>query len=345
MNPLIHSDHLNPTPSVQAQPDQAFTLTELLVVVGTLAVLALLLVPALAGTKTDSLRLQCQNNLKQLQVGFSLFAQDHNEMFPPAAYQASGGGLTWDSWIYAYISGGRSVTVSQASMGVYAMNTNDAAAMELAVGLPVVACPVDAQLPKVSWMYVNGDPTRPLQFAIKTYSMNSPGSAWSVDFQVDPQNGKYPLPDLNQPGRHGVGIYWYWNSFGASTPDWDAKGYKTSVVKDPGGTILLCEVASSGGAEGNVWPCISLGPQTADGDGMGNLYQIDTMTANYTAQQFTASGYNQGRQLYQAHWNRFNYLFHDGHVEALRIEDTVGPGSLQIQLAHPERMWTVKPGD
>ena len=345
MNPSVHSGRLNRTPSVPAQPDQAFTLTELLVVVGTLAVLALLLVPALAGTKTDSWRIQCQNNLKQLQVGFSQFAQDHNDMFPPAGYQASSSVLAWDSWIYAYISGGKNVTVSQAAMGVYALNTNDAAVLGLAVGLPVVACPVDATLPKINWMHVNGDPAAPLLFAPRTYAMNSSGSSYAVDFQVDPQNGKYPLPDLNQPNRHGVGIYWM--SPSASSPDWDAKGYKTSVVKDPGGTILLTEQASSMHLIGNIWPCVSRGPITADGGsgGWGNLYQTDTATANFTATQFTAAGYNQGRQLYQAHWNRFNYLFHDGHVEALRIEDTVGPGSLQIQLAHPKRMWTVKPGD
>jgi prepilin-type processing-associated H-X9-DG protein len=345
MNPSIHSDRLNRTPSVQAQPDQAFTLTELLVVVGTLAVLALLLVPALAGTKTDSWRVQCQNNLKQLQVGFSLFAQDHNEMFPPAGLQAGGGQLSWDSWIYSYISGGRSVTVSQAARGVYVVNTNDAAILGAAVGLPVVACPVDATLPKIDWMHVNGDPTAPLQFAPRTYAMNSPGSSWAVDIQVDPQNGKYPLPDLNQPGRHGVGIYW----LGGSTLDWDAKGYKTSVVKDPGGTILLCEVASSMQMEGSIWPCCCCGPQTTDGaaNGWGNLYQIDLATANYPAQQFESDGYNQGNQLYQAHWNRFNYLFHDGHVEALRIEDTVGtgPGNLNLKLAYPRGMWTVVPGD
>ncbi|MGB8368829.1 MAG: type II secretion system protein [Limisphaerales bacterium] len=63
MKPSIHSDRLNWTPSVPVQPDQAFTLTELLVVVGTLTV------PALAGTKTDSWRIQCQNNLKQRQYG------------------------------------------------------------------------------------------------------------------------------------------------------------------------------------------------------------------------------------------------------------------------------------
>jgi prepilin-type processing-associated H-X9-DG protein len=343
MNPSVHSGRLNRTPSVPGQPDQAFTLTELLVVVGTLAVLALLLVPALAGTKTDSWRIQCQNNQKQLQVGFSLFAQDHNEMFPPAGYQASGGMLTWDSWIYAYISGGKNVTVSQAAMGVYAMNTNDAAILGAAVGLPVVACPVDAQLPKVIWMY---DPSGNLQFAPRTYAMNSAGSAYAVDLMVDPQNGKYPLPDFNQPNRHGVGIYW---SSSASTTDWDAKGYKTSVVKDPGGTILLTEQASSQNAEGNIWPCVSLGPIVTDGSsgGWGNVYQIDTAAANYDAAKFRSGGYNQGNQLYKAHNNRFNYLFHDGHVEALRIEDTVGTasGSPIIKLTYPKGMWTVVPGD
>ena len=108
---------------------QAFTLTELLVVVGTLAVLALVLVPALAGTKMESGRLQCQDNLKQLQVGMQLFTQDHNDMFPPAAYSSTSlnRAITWDSWIYTYISGGKNVTVNQASQGVYAVNANDAA--------------------------------------------------------------------------------------------------------------------------------------------------------------------------------------------------------------------------
>jgi prepilin-type processing-associated H-X9-DG protein len=321
------------------QPDQAFTLTELLVVVGTLAVLALLLVPALAGTKTDSWRIQCQNNLKQLQAGFSQFAQDHNEMLPPAGYQASSGVLTWDSWIYAYISGGKNVTVSQAAMGVYAMNTNDAAILGAAVGLPVVACPVDATLPKINWMHVNGDPTAPLQFAPRTYAMNSAGSSWGVDFQVDPQSGKYPLPDLNQPGRLGVGIYW--SASNGSGPDWDAKGYKTSVVKDPGGTILLCEVASSQGCMGNIWPCVSVGPITSDGGPNGNLYQIDT-AAPQNPVTLTQNGYNEGQQLYQAHGNRFNYLFHDGHVEALQYQQTVGTAKF---LTQPKGMWTVVPGD
>jgi prepilin-type N-terminal cleavage/methylation domain-containing protein/prepilin-type processing-associated H-X9-DG protein len=316
---------------------RGFTLVELLVVVGTLAVLALVLAPALAGTRMETWQLQCQNNLKQLQVGMQLFTQDHGDMFPPAAYQGSSGQLSWDSWIYNYVSGGKSVTVSQAATGVYAMNTNDAATMGIGLGLPVVACPVDAQLPKVSWMHVNSDPTQPLQFAPKTYEMVSAGSAYGTDFQVNPQSGKYPLPELNQPNRHGVGIYW---SASSGAVDWEAKGYKTSAVKDPAGTMLLCEVASSQGTEGNIWPCAALGPWASDGTTYGNLYQID-VAAPKGAAQLSANGRSEGQLLYPAHGNRFNYLFHDGRVAPLRIEATVGTGTLSA----PKGMWTVAPGD
>ena len=49
-----------------------------------------------------------------------------------------------------------------------------------------------------------------------------------------------------------------------------------------------------------------------------------------------ASGVNQGALLYKAQNNRFNYLFCDGHVETLAIEQTVGTGT----LANPAGMWT-----
>lgn len=38
---------------------------------------------------------------------------------------------------------------------------------------------------------------------------------------------------------------------------------------------------------------------------------------------------------------RFNYLFVDGHVELLRLEDTIGTGSLTAARG----MWTLTPGD
>jgi prepilin-type processing-associated H-X9-DG protein len=54
-----------------------------------------------------------------------------------------------------------------------------------------------------------------------------------------------------------------------------------------------------------------------------------------------ADGYSEGFLLYKAHGNRFNYAFCDGHVEALKLEQTLGTGT----LANPKGMWTCVPGD
>jgi prepilin-type processing-associated H-X9-DG protein len=231
--------------------------------------------------------------------------------------------------------------VEQAGKGVFAEHPEDAAILGIATGLKIMACPADT-FPKVDWML---DPGGDLQFSPRTYAMNSAGSTYGVDIQVDPKNGKYPLPNLQEASRHGVGIYW---SSPAANPDWNARGYPTAVVRDPSGTILLCEVASSMHTEGNIWPCTCVGPQTADGapNGWGNLYQIDTV-ATQDAVKLSTDGYNEGQQLYKAHSFRFNYAFHDGHVETLKIEDTLGSasGPPLIKIQKPKGMWTVAVGD
>jgi prepilin-type N-terminal cleavage/methylation domain-containing protein/prepilin-type processing-associated H-X9-DG protein len=326
--------------TTQPAPQSGFTLIELLVVIAIIAILAAILLPALAKAKSRAVRMQCMNQMKQLDLGINLFAGDNSETFPAAGYQASDGVLSWDSWIYPYVGGSSSLSLDQAKHGIYAEDPADGAALGWATGLKIFACPADT-FQKIDWMY---DPGGNLQFSIRSYAMVSAGTAWSVDYQVDPQKGTYPLPDLNVLGRHGVGIYW---SSSDATPDWGAKGYPTSVVLDPAGTILLCEVASSQGAMGNIWPCCCFGPQTSDGGGNGNLYQTD-LAAPTDATTLKANGYSEGQLLYKAHNNRFNYAFHDGHVETLKYEDTIGsaPGPmLAIRLQNARGMWTVAPGD
>ncbi len=74
----------------------AFTLLELLVVIAVIAILAALLLPALSRAKGRALRIACLNNLKQLQLGWHLYADDHNDMVVPnnSFYSLSGPGLT-----------------------------------------------------------------------------------------------------------------------------------------------------------------------------------------------------------------------------------------------------------
>lgn len=67
----------------------AFTLVELLVVLAVIGVLAALLTPSLARSRTDSSALRCVNNHRQLIQAWQMYAGDFNENLPAAM-----GGIT-----------------------------------------------------------------------------------------------------------------------------------------------------------------------------------------------------------------------------------------------------------
>ena len=81
-----------------------FTLTDLLVVIVTVAILGVLLLPALAGTKPNSQAFQCLENLRQLTLGWQMYAEDNNGKLPPNGQQTTQASTPTDP---SYLPGGQ----------------------------------------------------------------------------------------------------------------------------------------------------------------------------------------------------------------------------------------------
>ena len=76
---------------------------ELLVVIAIIAILAGLLLPALAMAKAKANRANCISNLKQIGLGFRLFASDHGDGFPWMVLAADGGTKDVNDWMQHYL--------------------------------------------------------------------------------------------------------------------------------------------------------------------------------------------------------------------------------------------------
>ena len=133
---------------------RGFTLIELLVVIAILGILAALLLPALTTAKAKGTQIACLNNLRQLQTGWHMYVDDHNNVMPEN--KMTGTGLlgcvsTSNSWVTGNAQATADpVVIQQGSIYTYSPNVQ------------VYRCPADR-----STVFGSSSPRR------RSYSMDA----------------------------------------------------------------------------------------------------------------------------------------------------------------------------
>jgi prepilin-type N-terminal cleavage/methylation domain-containing protein len=91
--------------TVRSEPDRfwflplsAFTLVELLVVLAIISILAAMLLPATAMAREKARSIFCVNNLKQIGIAMTLYADDHSDFLVAAEYNVNNGAKFQEGW-------------------------------------------------------------------------------------------------------------------------------------------------------------------------------------------------------------------------------------------------------
>lgn len=167
---------------MKKHPEPAFTLLELLVVIAIIAILAAILLPALSRSKQHSQGIQCVNNLRQMHVAWTLYADDFQQALVPNVGMFQPEFIANQSWVVGDVSDlpdeTNDLLLSQALLGPYAKN------------VAVYKCPADPGNPP-------GTP-RVRSISMNNY-MHGKGGGLSQDFVMNRL-----LTDIQQPASSFV---------------------------------------------------------------------------------------------------------------------------------------------
>jgi prepilin-type N-terminal cleavage/methylation domain-containing protein/prepilin-type processing-associated H-X9-DG protein len=143
---------------------RAFTLIELLVVIAIIGVLAALLLPSLSRAKEKGRQIQCMNNLRQLQLAWQLYADDHDGWLPRNGFGDFAGKLSepYMAWTAGWLS--YEANNADNTNTLWLTTAGHGRIGEFAKNAAIYKCPGDR-----SWALNGGQ----RQNRVRSYSMNS----------------------------------------------------------------------------------------------------------------------------------------------------------------------------
>ena len=114
----------HPTDSRPAARRGGFTLVELLVVIGIIALLVGILMPALSRAREQANSVKCLSNLRQLGMAMHMYAMENKGLFPAGSRFDN---VVREDWIYYQTNGtanarGTGLTLSDSAIGKYLGN-------------------------------------------------------------------------------------------------------------------------------------------------------------------------------------------------------------------------------
>lgn len=296
---------------------QAFTLTELLIVIAVIAILAGLLLPAIKMVRSSAKSSQCSSNLRQIMAGILSYANDNRGSYPAGQWGASSNQyLSWDDQLASYDSRDQLAATATGSGNdlFHQWLQIDSTAPSSFRYYAMYTCPLETTL-----MKNNGNSLWARSYAWPTgYQGTGRGRAVSLAAWQATSGSVYPGLYFPVDAPSGGGYA------GANTPyamDWTAK---TIQVTNPAGKILLAEIRlyNDRGHLGGPWGVVVDGVGTQPNgqlrpDGRTNNTAWNSQIT-YQSSTVTPSS----EQLRPLHRGKWNYLFADGHCQSLTEAET-----------------------